>query len=265
MSDEPRYRRVLLKLSGEAFADESDSISPRIVHSIAGQLVEVAGRGVEIGVSVGGGNIFRGTSPQAAGMDRSSADNMGMLATVINALALQDAVEKQGVDTRVLSAVAMQELAEPYIRRRAIRHLEKGRVVIFAAGLGAPYFTTDTAAAQRALEIGAEAILKGTNVDGVYDRDPRRDPTATRYRELTYLEVLSHGLKVMDATAISLCMDNGLPIIVFELLREGNIWKVVDGQPIGTLVHGEPSVTDGESAAGRVEADGAGEPEGAQP
>ncbi|QBI18957.1 UMP kinase [Egibacter rhizosphaerae] len=240
MSDGPRYRRVLLKLSGEKFADDDNSISPQIVNSIAAQLVEVAGRGVEIGVSVGGGNIFRGTSPQAAGMDRSSADNMGMLATVINALSLQDAIEKQGVDTRVLSAIGMQEVAEPYIRRRAIRHLQKGRVVIFAAGLGAPYFTTDTAAAQRALEIGAEAILKGTGVDGVYDRDPHGAPEATRYSDLTYLDVLSHGLKVMDATAISLCMDNRLPIIVFELLREGNIWRVVDGQPIGTIVHAGP-------------------------
>ncbi len=233
----PRYKRVLLKLSGEAFADERSSISPEIVHSIAKQLAEVAARGVEIGVVCGGGNIFRGTSPQAAGMDRSSADNMGMLGTVINALALQDALEKQGLQTRVQSAVSMQELAEPYIRRRAIRHLERGRLVIFAAGLGAPYFSTDTAAAQRALEIGAEAILKGTGVDGVYDRDPHKFDDATRFTDLTYLDVLSLGLNVMDATAVSLCMDNRLPIIVFELLREGNIWRVVEGEPIGTLVH----------------------------
>ena len=237
MSSGPKYRRVLLKLSGEAFADEESSISPAIVHSIAKQLAEVAERGVEIGVVCGGGNIFRGASPQATGMDRSSADHMGMLGTVINALALQDALEKQGLQTRVQSAVAMQELAEPYIRRRAIRHLEKGRLVIFAGGLGAPYFSTDTAAAQRALEIGAEAILKGTGVDGVYDRDPRHDAGAQRIPELTYLDVLSLGLKVMDATAISLCMDNDLPIIVFELLREGNIWRVVEGEPIGTVVH----------------------------
>ena len=234
-----KYHRVLLKLSGEAFADAQNSISPTVTASIARQLVDVAGRGTEIGVVVGGGNIFRGTSPQATGMDRSSADNMGMLATVINALALQDACEKRGLDTRVQSAVSMQELCEPYIRRRAIRHLEKGRVVIFAAGLGAPYFSTDTAAAQRALEIGAQAILKGTKVDGVYDQDPNENPSAVRFDELSYLHALSLGLRVMDATAISLCMDNNLPIIVFKLLTEGNIARVVDGEPIGTLVHGD--------------------------
>ena len=232
-----RYDRVLLKLSGEAFADADNSISPTVVPSIAAQLAEVAADGVQIGVVVGGGNIFRGTAPQATGMDRSSADNMGMLATVINALALQDACENQGLATRVQSAVSMQELAEPYIRRRAIRHLEKGRVVIFAAGLGAPYFSTDTAAAQRALEIDAQAILKATKVDGVYDSDPLTNPRAVRYDDLSYLEVLSKGLKVMDATAISLCMDNALPIIVFELLVEGNIRRVVNGERIGTLVH----------------------------
>lgn len=236
METGPRYRRVLLKLSGDAFADADEAISRRIVHSIAGQVAEVVARGVEVGIVVGGGNIFRGGDPQAQGMDRSSADHMGMLATVINALALQDAVEKLGLPTRVQSAVSMQELAEPYIRRRAIRHLEKGRLVIFAGGLGAPYFSTDTAAAQRALEIGAEAILKGTGVDGVYDCDPRTNPDAQRFTEITHLEALSRGLKVMDATAISLCMDNALPIVVFELLREGNIWRVVDGEPIGTLV-----------------------------
>jgi uridylate kinase len=236
-AERTKYGRVLLKLSGETFADDRNSISPRVVTSIASQLAEVNELGVEVGVVVGGGNIFRGTSPQATGMDRSSADNMGMLATVINALALQDACEKQGVQTRVQSAVSMQELCEPYIRRRAIRHLEKGRVVIFAAGLGAPYFSTDTAAAQRALEIGAEAILKGTKVDGVYDADPAVHPEAKRFDDLSYLEVLSRGLRVMDATAISLCMDNGLPIVVFELLREGNIRRVVMGEPIGTLVH----------------------------
>ncbi|MDP8971241.1 MAG: UMP kinase [Actinomycetota bacterium] len=232
-----KYRRILLKLSGETFADADNSISPRVVESIASQLADVAAMGVEIGVVVGGGNIFRGTSPEAAGMDRSSADNMGMLATVINALALQDACEKRGLQTRVQSAVNMQELCEPYIRRRAVRHLEKGRLVIFAAGLGAPYFSTDTAAAQRALEIGAEAILKGTKVDGVYDKDPQLHPDAARFGDLTYLDVLSMGLKVMDATAISLCMDNGLPIIVFNLFEQGNIRRVVGGEPIGTLVH----------------------------
>ncbi len=234
-----KYQRVLLKLSGEAFADETSSISPRIVGSVADQLVEVAELGVQVGIVVGGGNIFRGASPQASGMDRSSADHMGMLATVINALALQDACEKRGLPTRVQTAVVMQELAEPYIRRRAIRHLEKGRVVIFGAGLGAPYFSTDTAAAQRALEIGAEAILKATKVDGVYDADPNTTPDATRYDRLTYLDVLARELKVMDATAISLCMDNGMPIIVFKLLDEGNIRRVVSGEPIGTLVEAD--------------------------
>jgi len=233
-----KYRRVLLKLSGEAFADKENSISAPVVSSIAAQLAEVVvDLGVQVGVVVGGGNIFRGTSPQASGMDRSSADNMGMLATVINALALMDACEKYGAQTRVQSAISMQEICEPYIRRRAIRHLEKGRLVIFAAGLGAPYFSTDTAAAQRALEIGAEAILKGTKVDGVYDRDPQTFPDAVRFASLSYLDVLSRGLGVMDATAISLCMDNRLPIIVFKLLEEGNIRRVVTGEHIGTVVH----------------------------
>jgi len=236
---EAQYGRLLLKVSGEAFADADNSISPRVVASLASQLVDVAGGlGVEMGVVVGGGNIFRGTSPQASGMDRSSADNMGMLATVINALALSDAVEKRGLETRVQSAVNMEALAEPYIRRRAIRHLEKGRLVIFAAGLGAPYFSTDTAAAQRALEIGAEAILKGTKVDGVYDRDPMKDPAARRFGSVTYHEVQLASLKVMDETAISLCKDNDLPILVFELLVEGNLRRIVCGEPIGTLVHG---------------------------
>lgn len=235
---EAKYRRVLLKLSGEAFADTENSISPHVVGSIAAQLVDVVENlGVEIAVVVGGGNIFRGTSPEAAGMDRSSADNMGMLATVINALALSDACEKRGLPTRVQSAVTMEALAEPYIRRRAIRHLEKGRLVIFAAGLGAPYFSTDTAAAQRALEIGADAILKGTKVDGVYDRDPALHPSARRYDSLTYYDVQVAGLKVMDETAISLCKDNDLPILVFELLVEGNIRRIVCGEAIGTLVH----------------------------
>ena len=237
MPEVAKYRRVLLKLSGEAFADAANSISPPVVRSIATQLAEVVDQGVQVGVVVGGGNIFRGASPQASGMDRSSADSMGMLATVINALALMDACEKFGAQTRVQSAISMQEICEPYIRRRAIRHLEKGRLVIFAAGLGAPYFSTDTAAAQRALEIGAEAILKGTKVDGVYDRDPELYPDARRLSALTYLDVLSRGLGVMDATAISLCMDHQLPIIVFKLLEEGNIRRVVTGEPIGTVVH----------------------------
>jgi uridylate kinase len=238
-------RRVLLKLSGEAFSDPEvrGGIDPTIVRQVAREIAELkASDGTEVGIVVGGGNIFRGNSPSATGMDRSSADHMGMLATVINALALQDALEKEGVETRVQTAIAMQEIAEPYIRRRAMRHLEKGLVVIFAAGLGAPYFTTDTTAAQRALEIDADAILKGTQVDGVYDRDPREDDAAQRYDRIDFLSVLNQGLKVMDATAISLCMDNGLPIVVFELLREGNIRRVVRGEDVGTLVSAaEPS------------------------
>jgi uridylate kinase len=239
---------VLLKLSGEAFADETFGISPTATHAIAAELSEGVHDGVQIGVLVGGGNIFRGSSPEAAGMDRSSADNMGMLATVINALALQDACEKQELQTRVQSAVGMQQLCEPYIRRRAVRHLEKHRVVIFAAGLGAPHFSTDTAAAQRALEIDAEALLKATTVDGVYDSDPQTDRSAQRFAELSYLEMLSKGLKVMDATAASLCMDNRLPVTVFALRKEGNIRRAVRGEPMGTLVHeraraGEPEAS----------------------
>lgn len=228
--------RILVKLSGEAFADEQASISPKILMSLARQFAELSADGTQVGVVVGGGNIFRGTSPQATGMDRSSADSMGMLATVINALALQDAIEKEGIQTRVLSAVTMQELCEPYIRRRAIRHLEKGRIVIFAAGLGEPYFSTDTAAAQRALEINARLILKATKVDGVYDKDPVLHRDATRFDELTYLDALQRGLKVMDATALSLCMDNDLPIVVFDVFTEGSIQRVARGERIGTVV-----------------------------
>lgn len=247
MTPRPRLHRVLLKLSGEAFSDPSvkGGIDPAIVRQVAREIVELqASDGTEIAVVVGGGNIFRGASPAATGMDRSTADHMGMLATVINALALQDAIEKLGVETRVQTAIDMQAIAEPYIRRRALRHLELGRVVIFAAGLGAPYFTTDTTAAQRALEIGAEAILKGTQVDGVYDADPNQSANATRYDEIDFLAVLNQGLKVMDATAISLCMDNRLPIVVFELLHEGNIRRVVRGEPVGTLVRPIPADTD---------------------
>jgi uridylate kinase len=232
-------RRILLKLSGEAFADTDvqGGIDPTIVRTVAEEIAAlVAAHGTEVGIVVGGGNIFRGNAPGAAGMDRSSADHMGMLATVINALALQDAIEKAGLPTRVQTAISMQEVAEPYIRRRAMRHLEKGRVVVFAAGLGVPYFTTDTTAAQRALEIGADAILKGTKVDGVYDSDPVTNPDATRYEEIDFLSVLNQGLKVMDATAISLCMDNDLPIVVFDMLAAGNITRVVTGEPVGTLV-----------------------------
>ena len=250
MPDRAPFQRVLLKLSGEAFSDPTvqGGIDPGIVRQVAREIVELkSSDGTEIGVVVGGGNIFRGASPAAGGMDRSSADHMGMLATVINALALQDGIEKAGLETRVMTAIDMQAIAEPYIRRRAVRHLEKGRVVIFAAGLGVPYFTTDTTAAQRALEIDAEAILKGTGVDGVYDRDPRGDASAERYDEIDFLSVLNQGLKVMDATAISLCMDNRLPIVVFELLEEGNIRRVVRGEPVGTLVHADVA-SDGPTA-----------------
>ena len=239
MTDRTPFRRVLLKLSGEAFAEPGvgAGIDPDIVNQVASEIAELMTvDGTEVGIVVGGGNMVRGAAFAQQGMDRSTADHMGMLGTVINALALQDAIERAGVETRVQTAVSMQELAEPYIRRRAIRHLEKGRAVIFAAGLGAPYFTTDTTAAQRALEIDAEAILKATQVDGVYDADPRTTPTASRYDRIDFMSVLNQGLKVMDATAISLCMDNDLPIIVFELLKPGNIRKVVNGQDVGTLV-----------------------------
>ena len=236
----PKYKRVLLKLSGEAFADPQHGfgIDPRIVNSIARQIADTKNTGVELGVVVGGGNIVRGLSASAQGADRTTADYMGMLATVVNALALQDALEKEGVQTRVQTAIWMQELAEPYIRRRAIRHLEKGRVVIFAGGTGNPYFSTDTAAALRALEINAGAILKGTRVDGVYDSDPLVNPDAQMFGSLSYIEVLNRGLKVMDSTAITLCMDNGLPIIVFNL-KSGNIARVLAGEEVGTLVHAD--------------------------
>jgi uridylate kinase len=233
----PRFKRILLKLSGEALmGDGKYGISPRVLQQIATEIREIVQLGVEVGVVIGGGNIFRGVSASTEGMDRASADYMGMLATVINGLALQDALEKLGVFTRVQSAIEMSQLAEPYIRRRAVRHLEKGRVVIFAAGTGNPYFTTDTAASLRAMEIHAEVILKATKVDGIYSADPVKDPTATRYKQLSYLDVLRKNLKVMDSTAISLCMDNDLPIIVFDLGQHGNITRVVLGEEIGTTV-----------------------------
>jgi uridylate kinase len=230
---------VLLKMSGEALAGSSGyGIDPGVLASLAAEVRDVYAVGCELALVIGGGNIFRGIAGSARGIDRATGDYMGMLATVINALAFQDALEKLEVPTRVLSAIGMQQVAEPYIRRRATRHLEKGRVVIFAAGTGNPFFTTDTAASLRAMEIGAEVIFKATRVDGVYSADPAKDPTATRYDELTYMDVLRAGLKVMDSTAISLCMDNDLPILVFDLMESGSILRAVAGERIGTLVHG---------------------------
>ena len=238
--DKPFYKRVLLKLSGEALAGEQGyGIDPFTITTIAEEIKEVVECGVQLALVIGGGNIFRGLAASSKGMDRASADYMGMLATMINSLAMQDALEKVGVYTRVQSAIAMQEVAEPYIRRRAIRHLEKGRVVIFGAGTGNPYFTTDTAASLRAMEIGSDVILKGTKVDGVYSADPKKDPNAVKFPRLTYIEVLKKGLQVMDATATSLCMDNNLPIIVFDVTTNGNVKKVVFGEEIGTIVKGE--------------------------
>ncbi|MDI3298176.1 MAG: UMP kinase [Bacillota bacterium] len=237
----PRYRRIVLKLSGEVLAGERGyGIDPATVESLARQIAEVAALGVQLGIVVGGGNIWRGAAGASMGMDRATADAMGMLATVINALALQDALEQLGVPTRVQTAIEMREVAEPYIRRRAIRHLEKGRVVIFAAGSGNPFFSTDTTAALRAAEIEAEVILKATKEDGVYEADPRFHPEARRYETVGFMEVLERGLGVMDATAASLCMDNRIPIIVFDVTRPGNIRRVVLGEPIGTWVGGEP-------------------------
>ncbi len=240
-SDDPRWSRVLLKLSGEAFAGGDPlGIDPTTVAAIARQIGEVVNTGVEVAVVVGGGNMFRGQALADRGMDRGRADYMGMLGTVINCLALQDFLEHEGITTRVQTAIAMGQVAEPYLPLRAIRHLEKGRVVIFGAGLGVPYFSTDTTAAQRALEIQAEAVFKATKVDGVYDSDPKRNPDAVKFDALTYNEVLMRGLKVMDATAISLCMDNELPIVVFDLLTDGNILRAVRGEKIGTVVTSTP-------------------------
>ena len=232
------YKRILLKVSGEALAGEAGyGIDTDVLKVVATELKEIQQMGTQIGVVLGGGNIFRGIKGATSGMDRASADYMGMLATVLNCLALQDALEHEGVHTRVQSAIEMQELAEPYIRRRAIRHLEKHRVVIFGAGTGNPYFTTDTTAALRAMEVGSEVVIKATKVDGVYDVDPHQNPKATRFEELTYIEVLQRGIKVMDSTAISLCMDNKLPIIVFNLAERGALKRIVDGEMVGTLVH----------------------------
>jgi uridylate kinase len=234
-----RYKRVILKISGEVLTGEGDyGIDPEMIEQIAQEVKEVKNLGIDVAIVIGGGNIFRGMAASTRGMDRASADYMGMLATVINGLAFQDALEKIDVDTRVQTAIEMREIAEPYIRRRAIRHLEKGRVVIFVAGTGNPYFTTDTTASLRAMEIGAEVILKGTKVDGIYDTDPLLNKQARKYEELTYFEVLKKQLKVMDATAISLCMDYRIPIIVFNLRKRGNIKRVILGERIGTKVRG---------------------------
>jgi len=235
----PQYKRILLKISGEILAGDGDyGIDPPVIQQIAREIKEVKNLGVEVAIVIGGGNIFRGMAASSKGMDRASADYMGMLATVLNGLALQDALEKIGVFTRVQTAIEMREVAEPYIRRRAIRHLEKGRVVIFAAGTGNPFFTTDTTASLRAMEIGAEVILKATKVEGIFEADPMVDKKARKFEELTYFDVLKKQLKVMDATAISLCMDHGIPIIVFNLKKKGNIKRTVLGEKVGTKVRG---------------------------
>ena len=233
----PVYKRVLLKLSGEAFAGKQGTgITTPVLKTIAKDIAEAYKTGVQIGLVIGGGNIFRGVAASAEGMDRASSDYMGMLATMINALALQDALEKENVPTRVQSAIGMAEIAEPYIRRRAIRHLEKNRLVIFGAGTGNPYFTTDTAASLRAMEINAEIIMKATKVDGIYDKDPMKHSDAVKFDKISYIEVLNKGLQVMDSTAISLCMDNKLPILTFDLMKPGNILRAVRGEAIGTMV-----------------------------
>lgn len=234
-----KYKRILLKISGEAMmGDQAYGVDPATVDFIAKEIKDAVSMGVEVAIVIGGGNIFRGVEASMKGIERASADYMGMLATVINALALQNYLEKYGVPTRVQSAIEMKELAEPYIRRKAIRHLEKGRTVIFAAGTGNPYFTTDTAASLRAMEIDAEVILKATKVDGVYSSDPVKDPTAKKYHTVTYIDVLKKGLSIMDSTAISLCMDNNLPIVVFNLRGKKSIRKIIEGKKIGTLVRG---------------------------
>jgi uridylate kinase len=234
-----KYKRILLKISGEAMmGDKAYGVDPATVDFIAKEIKDAVSTGVEVAIVIGGGNIFRGVEASVKGIERASADYMGMLATVINALALQNYLEKYGIPTRVQSAIEMKELAEPYIRRKAIRHLEKGRTVIFAAGTGNPYFTTDTAASLRAMEIGADIIVKATKVDGVYSSDPMKDPSARKYTSISYIDVLKKGLSIMDSTAISLCMDNNLPIMVFNLMGKGNIRKIIEGKKIGTLVRG---------------------------
>ncbi|HTV01631.1 MAG TPA: UMP kinase [Luteitalea sp.] len=237
MSSRPAYSRVLLKLSGEALmGDQGYGVDPAVVTRIAEEIAEIRALEVQVGIVIGGGNIFRGMAGSARGMDRATADYMGMLATVMNGLALQDGLEHHGMPTRVLTAIEMRSVAEPFIRRRAIRHLEKGRVVVFAAGTGNPYFTTDTAAALRAMEIKADVIMKATKVDGIYTADPKKDPTATRYDRITYLQVLEQGLQVMDATAISLCMDNKMPIVVLDLNAAGSMRRAIMGEAVGSLV-----------------------------
>jgi uridylate kinase len=237
------YKRVLLKISGEALmGDLAYGIDPAVVDSIAAEVAEVVASGVQVAIVVGGGNIFRGVQGAASGMERATADYIGMIATVMNAITLQDSLERAGVQTRVQTAIAMQELAEPYIRRRAIRHLEKGRVVVFGAGSGNPFFTTDTTAALRAAEIGADLLFKATKVDGIYDSDPKKNPNAKRFESLTYSHVLANDLKVMDSTAISLCKDNNIPIMVFDLSTAGNIRRAVMGETIGTIVGGSCEV-----------------------
>jgi uridylate kinase len=237
MAEKSRFKRIILKISGEVLVGEEQyGISPQVLNEISREIKDVKDRGVQVAVVVGGGNLFRGVDADAKGMDRASVDYMGMLATVINSLAFQEALEKTGMHTRVQSAIEMRQLAEPYIRRRAIRHLEKGRVVIFAGGTGNPYFSTDTAASLRAMEIGADALLKATKVDGVYDSDPEKNTDAIRFDRLSYIDVLKKNLKVMDATAISLCMDNKLPIIVFNVRVKGNIIRAVMGEKLGTFI-----------------------------
>ncbi|PJZ44413.1 UMP kinase [Leptospira brenneri] len=247
MGTSPRFKRILIKLSGEALAGEGElGIDTNKTFSLAGQIKEVHDLGLEVAVVVGGGNMIRGETLAKSGMERATADYMGMLGTIMNGLALQDACEKQGMFTRVLSAIEMKSVAEPYIRRRAVRHLEKNRVIIFAGGTGNPYFTTDTTASLRAVEVGCEVILKATKVDGVYTADPKKDPSAKRYLEVSFMESIKHRLKVMDSTALSLCMDNNMPIIVFDIFKAGNLRKLIDGEPIGTLIsNSEEVILDG--------------------
>ena len=247
MGTSPRFKRILIKLSGEALAGEGElGIDTNKTFSVAGQIKEVHDLGLEVAVVVGGGNMIRGETLAKSGMDRATADYMGMLGTIMNGLALQDACEKQGMFTRVLSAIEMKSVAEPYIRRRAVRHLEKNRIIIFAGGTGNPYFTTDTTASLRAVEVGCEVILKATKVDGVYTADPKKDPSAKRYLEVSFMESIKHRLKVMDSTALSLCMDNNMPIIVFDIFKAGNLRKLIDGEPIGTLIsNSEEVILDG--------------------